>query len=470
MSSAEVVEVTTEVFDELAAAGCRPHRLLVCQHGRLLAACRNTPWQKHQPSLVYSVSKTFTSMAVGIAVDEGHFGYLDRLVDLWPEILPEQLGKVASQIRVRDLLTMSSGHSPEQTEQLLARNHPPAESSVADFLATEPLSRPGTDFAYNNLASWILGRLVARHTGRTVVDLVDQHVLAPLEITEYSWQRDLDGQVLGYSGLHIDASDLLKVGQLLLDDGIHHGARLLPAEWIDMHRRTQVRTDGNAGPDWALGYGWQVWTSQHGYRLDGAFGQYVLVLPEQDAVIVSTNNCPAAGPGAIQTVLSTMWQRLVPALDRTAHSDPEPDDADHTLAADDVTEVVRTIPTIDGDFDPVRSVQTMLEGGHLVVAPGQNGWNLTWTFPDDRTLRVRVGHQRWEHTRCALPPQSSTGGAEGLLDVACCGGWTAAGLVIDLAVISSPHTLRLVLGDEPCATWDSEPLGDQTLWSLVRPV
>lgn len=156
MSSAEVVEVTTEVFDELAAAGCRPHRLLVCQHGHLLAACRNAPWQKHQPSLVYSVSKTFTSMAVGIAVDEGHFGYLDRLVDLWPEILPEQLGKVASQIRVRDLLTMSSGHSPEQTEQLLARNHPPAESSVADFLATEPLSRPGTDFAYNNLASWIL--------------------------------------------------------------------------------------------------------------------------------------------------------------------------------------------------------------------------------------------------------------------------------------------------------------------------
>ena len=166
-----------------------------------------------------------------------------------------------------------------------------------------------------------------------------------------------------------------------------------------------------------------------------------------------------------------MWKHLVPALDRTAHSDPAgPDDADHTLAADDVTEVTRTIPTIDGDLDPVRSVQTMLEGGHLVVAPGQNGWNLTWTFPDDRTLRVRVGHQRWEHTRCALPPQSSTGGAEGLLDVACCGGWTAAGLVVDLAVISSPHTLRLVLGDEPCATWDSEPLGDQTLWSLVRPV
>ena len=148
-----------------------------------------------------------------------------------------------------------------------------------------------------------------------------------------------------------------------------------------------------------MGYGWQTWMSSHGYRLDGAFGQYVLVLPEQDAVIVSTNNCPAAGPGAIQTVLSTMWQRLVPALDRTAHSDPEPDDADHTLADDDVTEVVRTIPTIDGDFDPVRSVQTMLEGGHLVVAPGQNGWSLRHSQQGVVTRRPSTPPQRWENLR-----------------------------------------------------------------------
>ncbi|WP_130865750.1 serine hydrolase domain-containing protein [Acidipropionibacterium timonense] len=471
MSHTAAARAVERTVDHLVEIGTRPHRLIVSQHGHVLADHRREPWRAGLPGLVYSCSKTFTSAAVGLAVADGAFDYDDLLVDLWPEAVPPTVGPRARSIRVRDALAMATGHTQEQADALMASRVPPTLDTARAFLAAEPQATPGRDFAYNNLSPWLLSRIVELHTGTDVETLLADRVLTPLGITDHAWQRDGDGLPLGFSGLHIDAMDLWRFGQLLLDDGVHEGTRLLPTEWMVGHRTRQVDSDGLAGPDWGLGYGWQVWMSRHGYRLDGAFGQFVLVLPQVDAVVVSTNDAAHEGPVTTQDVLATIWEHLWPVLSSRSEEqdDPRSDDA----VAEPVIST-STVDVVDGTFDPVRSAQGILDGEHLLVSPGIDGWNLAWTPPTGPVMRLRVGHRRWEPTHVVVEPgpwSPWTGGLPGALDVAACGGWTDEGLVIEVAVVSSPHSLRLVLGpDGPSATPDTEPLNPGLLHGLLRPV
>lgn len=453
MTSCDWTSAIRRTCQDLQARGARPHRLVVRQHGRTVADWRLDPWQPDLPGLVYSVSKTFTSAAVGLAVGDGAFDYDDRLVDLWPQVRTCRTGPVAASIRVRDALAMATGHSQEQADSMLVARRPDL-STAQRFMATEPAGRPGVDFAYNNLATWLLGRIVARHTGLDVETLLGQRVFDPLGITDHSWQRDADGQPLGFSGLHLNPEGLARFGQLLLDGGLHDGVPLLPQAWIREHRRHQVRSDGAAGPDWGQGYGWQTWLSRHGFRLDGAFGQFVLVLEEVDAVVVITSNAESnavGGPATMQGVLEAAWDHLWPQLvaDR-APAEP--------------VRLVEELPPVSGAHDSARSSQALLDDGtHVVAAPGAQGWTLSWDSPHGPALRFGVGHGRWQHTAC----RTEHGG----LDVAASGGWTDDGLVVDLAVVSSPHTLHLVLaGPHTRARWDTEPLNPGGLVGLLHPI
>ncbi|GAE80187.1 6-aminohexanoate-dimer hydrolase [Cutibacterium acnes JCM 18920] len=136
------------------------------------------PWSPDVPSLAYSCSKTFTSAAVGIAVNRGAFGYDDTLADLWPQACTANTGPVAKSMTVRNALSMSTGHSPEQLlEPTLVSRRLPDLNTARILLATEPEGRPGIDFAYNNLATWMLSRLVAQHTGEDVDTIITKEVL-----------------------------------------------------------------------------------------------------------------------------------------------------------------------------------------------------------------------------------------------------------------------------------------------------
>ena len=335
-----VLDVTADALEQ---AGAHPHRLVVRQHGQVVGRRRWAPWSPDVPSLVYSCSKTFTSAAVGIAVNRGAFGYDDTLADLWPQACTANTGPVAKSMTVRNALSMSTGHSPEQLlEPTLVSRRLPDLNTARILLATEPEGRPGIDFAYNNLATWMLSRLVAQHTGEDVDTIITKEVLDPIGAGPHTWVRDADGIPMGFSGLHIDAEDLSLFGQLLLDDGVHEGARLLPEEWIRQHRVRQVNCDSETDPEWGMGYGWQTWMSSHGYPLDGAFGQYVLIVPEVDAVITMTNEA-SEGPGDKQAILQAVWDHLLPALADGFQPQPE--------------EIVRTVPTVTGEFDSARSVQ-----------------------------------------------------------------------------------------------------------------
>lgn len=440
------LDTTAELLE---GAGARPHALLVLQHGRALGERRWAPWDTDEPSLVYSCSKTFTSAAVGLAVADGAFGYRDTLAGLWPEAAVDA-GPRARRIRVCDALAMATGHSDEQAEELanaLAWDRRPAGLETARaFLGAEPLAEPGTAFAYNNLATWMLSRIVARTTGRNILDLLAERVLSPIGSPVPPAARDQEGIPLGFSGLHLRPGELARFAQLLADDGVHQGRRLLPAEWMTGHRGRHIGTEG--GPDWSQGYGWQVWMSRHGYRLDGAYGQFALILPDQDAVIVSTNNTDDTQP-----VLDAIWQGLLPALAVGAHEgyDGHPDRA------------IRQIPTVGGRFDASRPAMGRDRAGQtLSVTPGADFWTLSWPLGDGKEAAIRVGSGRWEHTHLVMPG--------GELEVAACGGWSGEALTVDLAAVTTPHTLRLRFGSEGLEeAWDTEPLNPGGLPGLVRP-
>ena len=449
-----VLDVTADALEQ---AGAHPHRLVVRQHGQVVGRRRWAPWSPDVPSLVYSCSKTFTSAAVGIAVNRGAFGYDDTLADLWPQACTASTGPVAKSMTVRNALSMSTGHSPEQLlEPTLMSRRLPDLNTARILLATEPEGRPGIDFAYNNLATWMLSRLVAQHTGEDVDTIITKEVLDPIGAGPHTWVRDADGIPMGFSGLHIDAEDLSLFGQLLLDDGVHEGARLLPEEWIRQHRVRQVNCDSETDPEWGMGYGWQTWMSSHGYPLDGAFGQYVLIVPEVDAVITMTNEA-SEGPGDKQTILQAVWDHLLPALADGFQPQPE--------------EIVRTVPTVTGEFDSARSVQGIApDGSYIVVSPHKESrtWAMSWrcpgafSHPTDETLDIAVGYEEWQTSHCRV--------GDDAIDIATSGGWQGETFVARLCVISTPHTLTLRMTPEATTTeWDNEPLNPGGLLGLVHP-
>ena len=176
---------------ELAAQGTELHGIVVLRHGRVIMSGEADPWTPDQIRLVYSLSKTFCSAAVGIAVDQGCFGYEDRVVDLLADQVDDRVGELARQIRVRDLLAMASGHEQDLIMDIGQRGL--AEADLGWFLRIEPTGIPGRTFCYNQLCTWTLSRLVARYAGADVLELLTRHVFGPLRVDSGYWARDCDG-------------------------------------------------------------------------------------------------------------------------------------------------------------------------------------------------------------------------------------------------------------------------------------
>lgn len=449
---------------ELAARGTELHGIVVLRHGQVIAAGEADPWTSDQIRLVYSLSKTFCSAAVGIAVDQGCFGYDDRVVDLLPDLVDEQIGPVMRQVRVRDLLAMASGHQHDVNNDLLGWNDPSSdpgrgglgEAQLAQFLRVEPTGTPGVTFEYNQPCTWTLSRLVARYAGRDVLDLLTEHVFGPLGLPTPYWARDSDGVPLGFSGLHTTTPVAAAFFQLILDRGIHNGVRLLPAAWADQHAQRHVATapTGRTG-DWSLGYGWQVWQCQHGYRGDGAFGQYGLVLPEQDLVVAITSWSPD-----MQTTLDVIWSELLPGVDR----EPTPG-GDEALAQ---ALAGLKVPTAGAGW-PEQPETASWEGGdnhgnRLSLTAGADQASLEWTDDTGAQHRVEAGPDRWVPGRLAWGERwlaVSTSAAYGP------GGWT-----LRMAILHTPHLVTWTLptgSAQATIAWNVPPIGPVRVHQLAKP-
>lgn len=284
------------------------HSLMLLRHGKVIAEGWWAPYGRDLPHMLYSLSKSFTSSAIGFAVDEGLLGLDDPVLSFFPDDAPEHPSNNLKAMTVRHLLSMNTGHH-EDTLNAVWRGGD--DDWPRAFLAQPVAHAPGTWFAYNTPATYMLSAIVSRLTGESLLDYLRPRLFNPLGIENPAWDADSQGRSLGGSGLHITTEAIARFGQLYLQKGMWEGWRVVPEAWVD--EATSVHSDsGNTqtNPDWSAGYGYQFWRGRHNtYRGDGAFGQFCLVLPEHDAVVAITS-----GVRDMQGLLDKVWTYLLPAF------------------------------------------------------------------------------------------------------------------------------------------------------------
>ena len=304
---------------------------MLVRHGHVVAEGWWRPYDAKTPHIFYSLSKSFTSTAVGLAVAEGKLSLDDEVLKFFPEDAPAEPSANLRAMRVRDLLRMSAGH---QTEAALWSDPTRNERLTKMFLAHPVPFKPGTHFMYNSPATYMLSAIVQKVTGMSVLDYLKPRVFDPLGFENPTWLASAQGVSMGAFGLMGRTEEIARFGQLYLQKGVWNGRQLLPAAWIA--EATALQTSNGSAPtsDWDQGYGYQFWRSRHGYRGDGAFGQYMLILPEQDAVVAITS-----GVRNMQSVMELVWTKLLPAM--SAGALPEDIATQRTLRAKLVALTVR---------------------------------------------------------------------------------------------------------------------------------
>jgi len=283
------------------------HSFMIVRHGQVIAEGWWKPEAADKPHVLWSLSKSFNSTAVGLAIAEGKLSLDDPVLKFFPADAPADPSDNLKAMKVRDLLTMTCGHD---TEPKINNNAPTAK----EFLAHPVPHQPGTHFKYNTFGSYMLSAIVAKTTGQTSLDFLKPRLFEPLGIENPQWDASPEGPSLGGYGLWLCTEDIAKFGQLYLQKGKWNGKQLLPEKWVEQATSKQVPNDeeGHAGIgiDWKQGYGFQFWRCTHNaFRGDGRAGQLCVVIPESDAVIAIT-----ADSNAFQTELDAIWEKLLPAF------------------------------------------------------------------------------------------------------------------------------------------------------------
>jgi CubicO group peptidase (beta-lactamase class C family) len=296
----EFIETANQKIDTL-------HSFMLVRHGHVVAEGWWKPEAADKPHVLHSLSKSFCSTAVGLAVAEGKLSIDDPVLKFFPDDAPAEPSGNLKAMRVRDLLTMSTGH---QTEPKFTPDTP----WVRTFLEHPVPHKPGTHFQYNTPATYMQSAIVQKVTGQTVLEYLTPRLFEPLGIKNPTWMQSPQGISTGGFGLMICTEDIAKFGQLYLQKGMWNGKQLIPASWIAQATSKQVSNGSDPARDWDQGYGFQFWRCRHGaYRGDGAFGQFCVVLPEQDAVIAIT-----ADTKDMQAELNVVWDKLLPAFQPAA--------------------------------------------------------------------------------------------------------------------------------------------------------
>jgi CubicO group peptidase (beta-lactamase class C family) len=300
------------------------HSFMIVRHGHVVSEGWWAPYAADEPHVLYSLSKSFTSTAVGLAIAEGKMSLDDTLLKIFPDEAPASPSKNLSSMRVRDLLRMSSGQRDEDIKSFPFTGK---ADLVRTFLEYPVPDIPGTHFVYNTPAAYMLSAIVQKVTGQTVRDYLQSRLFEPLGIAQPKWDESAQGVSFGGFGLNLLTEDIARFGQLYLQKGQWQGRQLLPAAWVEEATSLQTANGSDPTSDWNQGYGYQFWRCRHGFfRGDGAFGQFCIVMPQYDAVVAITS-----GTGDMQSVMNLVWDRIVPAMGAAAL--PADPDSDSRLSA-----------------------------------------------------------------------------------------------------------------------------------------
>lgn len=447
-------------LDAAEAAQMELHSLMVARHGDVIAEGWWAPYGPDRVHLVYSLSKTLTATAVGALAGEGAIDIDAPVLSYLPVIDASEVSERWCRVTVAHCLSMSVGHTEDAAMAIVDDGDfaPGADplGPLRRIVATELPAEPGTLFVYNQVATYLLSHVVRAVTGEPLTAIVRGRFLDRLGAVELPWHTDAFGVELGFSGAHVTTETILAMAQLALDRGQWRGEQLVADWWYD--RATvpfaPVRPDPAGSPDWNRGYGFSYWMQRHGFRGDGAYGQYMITLPEQSLAIAITSEV-----ADMQQVLDALWEHVVPAVDRAG--DP---DADAELAArltalrfDPLTgDAVPADDVRASRLDVRRGVERLGDRGlpgavfdlpdaydSVVVEPAPGGTLVTVRRDGESLGVIEVGDGEWRESELRADGRG--------LPVVASGGWTAPDrFVADVRLIETPHrfTIAITLGGD----------------------
>ena len=441
------------------------HSLMVVRHGHVVAEGWWAPYAAGRVHLAYSLSKTVTATAVGLLVQEGRLSLDDLVLDHFPDLDRGAVARGWERVQVRHCLSMTVGHEEDAWGRVFDRmsgsDFGDEDDWVPKVFATKPTREPGTFFAYNQVATYLLSVIVRQVTGEGVAEFLRPRLLDPLGLPDIPWHRDPLGRELGFTGSHLTTEAIASIAQVYLDRGRWQGEQLLSESWVEEATRAfgPLNEDAGADPDWRRGYGYSFWMQLHGFRGDGAFGQFLVVLPEQDTVVAIT-----AEQERMQLTLDLLWEHVLPAIGGAGSAEADEQLAQRLAAL--------ALPALSGDAlgpdqaDFARSEASDLAGGYTAVSVTREGADHVLGLErHGEWLRVPVGRGAW------LEGELVAGGAT--VPVVASGGWVDEDVFrAEVIAIESPHRFqveaRLRSGDADL-TWRLVPLtGPDPLWLATR--
>ena len=288
------------LFDSLHALPLTDmHAVVVMRHGKVIGEMYPKPYAPEYRHTMYSCSKTFVGIAVGLAIEDNRLRLDDRIAAIFPELLPDSVSKDLADMTVRHLLTMASGVKPDWNMRSRGKEW------IRTFLS-KPVKEPGTQYAYDSMVSYMLAAVVQKVTGKKLTEYLQERVFTPMNVTEWAWEESPEGVNTGGWGVHIQPESLAKFGQLILNEGRWEGKQLVPTEWI----REMCKKHRETGREV---YGYHIWHCgghDGAVRADGALGQYVISVLDKDMVVVMTE--ATLGNGRDQRRL--IWDVLLPHI------------------------------------------------------------------------------------------------------------------------------------------------------------
>jgi CubicO group peptidase (beta-lactamase class C family) len=440
-----------ELLDQLEQHSIECHSLMVVRRGQVVAEGWWAPYSAERPHLLYSLTKSFTSIAVGLAIADGLLSLDDRVVEVLPDHVPADISEQARRLTVHHLLSMTPGHSEDTLAE--AWELEPGDL-VKGFLRLAPEVLEGTRHTYDNSTTFILARMVERVTGQALPEFLDERIFQPMGIDHAEWDRVASGAAFGFHGLHLTTEAVAAFGELLLRGGRWGDRQLVPSDWIELATSRHIETlplpNWSRNPDFLRGYGYQFWISRHGYHGHGAFGQYCVVAPSHDLVIVFTG---AVGPTDVLPTL--FWDCLLPGLDK---GEAEDDEVLTTRLRQLSFIPVPGTPTprsAEARLDASSADSPLPDGTAVILEPADDGWTLQL----GSSLKIAVGHNQWRESAPLGRPIVATGA------------WQDDTFVADLYVITTPHRVHLRLNTATARatlTWSTVPLTGPNLELHLR--
>jgi CubicO group peptidase (beta-lactamase class C family) len=385
------------------------HSFMLLRHGKVIA---EGWWNPYGPSLrhtLYSCSKSFTATAVGFAVQEKLLKLDDKVISFFPDKLPDTVSPNLADLTVRDALMMSDGQEPDPTFTIASNN----SDWIKSFLATPVKYDPGTTFLYNSLGTYMLSAIVQKVSGKPILEYLKPRFFEPLGIKDMDWEMDTNGINTGGWGLRLKTEDMAKFAQLFLQKGKWQGRQVLPQGWAEEASTMKIMQDPNApqskkdSSDWLQGYCYQMWRCRNnGYRGDGAYGQYMIVMPDQDAAIAITSETPD-----MQEELNLIWKYLLPAFKNAAL----PEDKSNHLKLQSALQSLSLVPSAKSNVTSAENINSK----KYVFAPNDAHLKTISFSADKEIYRVHLetdtakyilsfGEAKWLADTTSMPMPSLT--------------------------------------------------------------